>query len=372
MDVKTYLHTQKHRLRSQTSRVKDFTAFDFNYIPKQPIMRHEAKTIIDALLRYEHTGIPKNLAIFGTRGSGKTLMIRYLAEQLKTENTLTVLYCNIRSHNTSYKAIAHLLSAPARGTSLDELFTKFEQRYPAKTVVVLDEIDTMNPRDRNMEILYLLSRSPNNYMLILLSNNPRLLQALDESARSTLQPESMHFKNYDAHQIYEILKARAEQGLTSYEEEHLRRIAALTTKQTNSDVRVAIKSLFYLATETDLDVAAAFQRAGKDVVIDVIHDLNDRNLLILESARHSQTRYAKDTYQNYKGLSQRVGETPVSYMHFYNSLAYLQSCGLILLISTKIGRSYTNRIRLQFDPDIAAKTFRRRFGSAAPCTESGP
>ena len=361
MDVKTYLQTRKEALGKQTSAIKDFTVFDFNYIPDQPLMREEARVIIDAILQYSHTRIPKNLALFGSRGSGKTLMVRYIAQELQTDQAVTLVYCNVRNHNTSFKALASILRVPIRGASLDELFTKFKNMYPGKTVVVLDEIDTMSPKDRTMEILYMLSRASNNYMIIMLANSPRVLQTMDASTKSTLQPETIHFKNYDAQEIRKILEARALKGLTHHSEEHLQRIAALVTKHTNSDVRVAIKSLYYLASEPELDVERAFGRANKDVVVDVIHDLNDRCLLILESARRSQTAFVREFYQRHKGLSEAAGEIPFSYTHFYNHLSYLQSCGLILLIATKVGRAYTNRIRLLFDPDIEAATFKARF-----------
>jgi cell division control protein 6 len=219
----------------------------------------------------------------------------------------------------------------------------------------------MNPKDRQMEILYRLSRSSSNYMVVLLSNNPKLIQAIDPSARSTLQPEVLHFKNYDAEQIFHILEGRARQGLRQHTEEQIRQIAALTVRNSNSDVRIAIKSLFYAATEKGLTVEHAFARASRDVVVDVVQDLNDKCLLILESIRRARSRLTKDIYQGYKHLSEAVGETPFSYMHFTSNLGYLQSCGLILLVSTKVARTYTNRIRLLFDSELAAETFKKRF-----------
>lgn len=362
MDVKSYLQSRKQDLSKEAGKVRDFTVFEFSYIPPQPVMREEAKVLIDALLRYDQTGIPKNLALFGSRGSGKTLMVRFLAKELRPETGLRLLYCNVRNHNTSFKILAHLLKLQAKGFSLDDLFLKFRSLYPEKTVVVLDEVDLMSPKDRQMEILYRLSRSRNNYMVILLSNSPRLLQGLDASTRSTLQPEVIHFRSYDAEQLYLILKARAEQGLVTYREEDLRRIAALTVRNTNSDARVAIKTLFYSATENGLAVETAFERASKDIVVDMVEDLNERCLLILESARKSKGGFVKEVYRTYKELSETHGEVPFSYMHFYNNLSYLQSCGLILLVSTKVERTYTNRIRLLFDPSIEAETYKRKFG----------
>lgn len=362
IDVKTYLKNRRGQLKSRVDIIKDYSIFDFNHIPEQPVLRSELRNVIDAILLYAHTGIPKNVAIIGSRGSGKTLGVRFLAQEIQSEEDITILYCNIRNHNTSFKALASLVGAHARGKSLDELFNIFKKRYPKKTVVVLDEIDLISPKDRHMEILYRLSRSRNNYMVIVLSNNPRALRAIDESTRSTLQPETVYFKNYDATQIYDILKARAIQGLKTHKHEDLRRIAALTTRETNSDVRVAIKSLFYTATDPDVSAQKAFERACRDVVADVIQDLNDKCLLILESARRTKTGFVKDIYQCYKRLSEAVGETPFSYMHFYNNLSYLQSCGLLLLVSTKVGRTYTNRIRTFYDPDVQAEIYENRFG----------
>ncbi len=361
MDVQTYLRGRKEQIKKESGQVKDFSVFDFSHIPAQPVMRDEAKILIDAILRYDHTGIPKNLALFGSRGSGKTLMVRYLAKELHTESGVQIVYCNVRNHNSSFKVLEYLLRAPAKGASFDDLFLAFRARYPKNTVVVLDEIDLMGARDRNMEILYRLSRSQGNYMTILLSNSPRLMQKLDASTRSTLQPEIVHFKDYDTEQAYAILAARAKAGLVRFEEETLRKIAALSVRNTNSDIRVAIKTLFYTATEPGLSVEQTFERATQDVVVDVVHDLNDKSLLILESLRRTKSKLAKDTYLTYKELSAAVGEPPFSYMHFYNNLSHLQSCGLILLISTKVNRSYTNQMRLLFDTSIAAEAFSRRF-----------
>ena len=115
MDVQAYLNGRKEQIKKEAGRVKDFSVFDFSHIPPQPVMREEAKVLIDAVLRYDHTGIPKNLALFGSRGSGKTLMVRYLAKELHSEDGVKILYCNVRNHNTSFKILECLLHAQAKG-----------------------------------------------------------------------------------------------------------------------------------------------------------------------------------------------------------------------------------------------------------------
>ena len=97
-------------------------------------------------------------------------------------------------------------------------------------------------------------------------------------------------------------------------------------------------------------------------MLNVVNDLNDKNLLILKAALSQQDGYVKDIYQAYRRISAQFNEDPFSYVHFYSNLSYLQSLGLILLISTKVSKTYTNRIQLTFDSGILATIWQTRFG----------
>ena len=55
----------------------------------------------------------------------------------------------------------------------------------------------------------------------------------------------------------------------------------MTTRLTNSDARVAIKTLQYVVTGQGKDVRSAFERARHDLVVDMVSDLSDSTLLIL-------------------------------------------------------------------------------------------
>ncbi|MFW6106950.1 MAG: Cdc6/Cdc18 family protein, partial [bacterium] len=342
--------------------IKQLRVFDFNYIPERPLMRPEVKPVTDALLRYAATGIPNHLLLFGSRGCGKTLMVKYLANLLADQG-LRFCYVNCRQHNTSFKILAHLLGVRPRGHSLDELWQRFCGSYSGRVAVILDEVDLISDRDRNKELLYLFSRSSAGYMAVLLSNNPRFLRGLDQSIRSTLQPHVVHFRNYDANEIQRILTDRARAGLADPPYSQLPQIAALTTKYTNSDVRVAIKTLYYLALEPEAQLEELFNRASRDLVRDVLADLNDRNLLILKAAADisEEQPLVKAVYRRYRQLSLQLHEQPFSYVYFYSNLSYLQSVGLILLVSTKVRRSYTNRIQLLFQPQVLRAIWRQRF-----------
>ena len=208
MTIRTYLNRQARILKRNTERFKDPKVFTFTYMPEQPLMRAEAEPLIDACLRYLTTGIANNLFISGSRGSGKTLIVRHVGTLLQQRHGATVLYVNCREHNTSFKILASILGIRPRGVSLDELWQRFCARHTAPLILILDEIELLSPKDLHKDILYLLSRSEKNPMTILLSNHPKFLQQLDESVRSSLQPESIYFHNYDAQQVQRILEDR--------------------------------------------------------------------------------------------------------------------------------------------------------------------
>jgi len=361
MQIEEFLSKRAEHLQKSSRRIKDFRVFDFNYIPEKPLMRRETKPLVDALLRYATTGIANHLLIFGSRGSGKTLLVKYVSGLLEKRHNVRFIYANCRQHNTSFKILAGILNVRPRGSSLDELWKRFCDAHPGRLVLILDEVDLISDKDRNRDLLYLLSRSPNNYMVVLLSNNPRFLSTLDESIRSTLQPELLHFRNYGADEVLAILKDRAQLGIVKPPRQVLGQIAALTTKDTNSDVRIAIKTLYYLALEPDADVRELFQRARRDILNDVIADLNERNLLILKAAVSTPEPHVKAVYDCYRKLSQQMHEEPFSYVYFYSNLSYLQSIGLILLLSTKIGRTYTNQIKTLFDTELLGGVLQARF-----------
>lgn len=204
MEIEEYLLQKEKRLDKGKERIKDLRVFDFSYVPEKPFMREEAKPVIDALLRYEKTGIANHLVVLGSRGCGKTLLIRYLMRLFGQRNGTHFHYVNCRHHNTSFKILAWTLGVKPRGVSLAELWASFCETHRGRHVFVLDEIDLLSEKDRSKEILYLISRSSQNYMALLLSNNPKFMNQLDESTRSTLQPEIVHFRNYTAPQIGKI------------------------------------------------------------------------------------------------------------------------------------------------------------------------
>ena len=135
----------------------------------------------------------------------------------------------------------------------------------------------------------------------------------------------------------------------------------MTARNTNSDVRVALKTVVYVVTNEAESVTACFDRARHDIVMDMVNGLNEKALLILKAGCEESTGLVKAVYERYARLSREKGEEPYSYVYFYNTLAYLQSVGLIMLVSAKVNRAYTNRIQPLVGEDILGPVLAARF-----------
>ena len=360
-ELLAYIEQSRQEAERVASSVKDFRVFSFDHIPDRPVIRPEVKRIVDCLVRYQGSSIARHMVVFGARGCGKTLTFRYLEKAFSDRLKLPFFGVNCRIHNSSFKALAALLKAKPRGYAYSELCDRFEKEIPGPAVIVLDEADMLVENDLRRDILYFLSRSPNRYSLVLLSNNHRYLKQLDESTRSSLQPEVISFRNYSAGEILDILKDRAETGLQSVAPGLLEEIAAMTAKNTNGDVRVAIKALLYCSTGEAPTVAQCFAKAREDVVKDVLVGTNDKALLILKASLEEATKLVKSVYQHYTTLSHACGEEPYGYTQFYSTLGYLASLGLILLVSAKVDRTFTNRIEPLVSPEELSAVFADRF-----------
>lgn len=355
-----YIEKSREEAERVGSSVKDFRVFDFSFIPDKPLVRPETKRIIDCLVRYQQTGIPRNLVIVGPRGCGKTLTFRYLAKALKDKLGLPFHGVNCRVHNTSFKVLANILKMHPRGYAYSELCERFEQTIPGPAVIVLDESDMLCEKDVRKDVLYFLSRSKRQYSVVLLSNNPRYLRNLDESTRSSLQPEYIHFDSYSAQEILDILKDRAQTGLKTVDEAMLGEIAAMTAKNIGGDARVGIKSLLYCATKEAESVQVCFNKAREDVIADVLSNTNEKSLLILKAALLEPTRLVKGVYQQYVALCRKYREEPYGYTQYYAAIGFMASLGILVLVSAKVDRTYSNRIELlvtdeQIDAAIAKR-----------------
>jgi Cdc6-like AAA superfamily ATPase len=115
-----------------------------------------------------------------------------------------------------------------------------------------------------------------------------------------------------------------------------------------------------------MSIEECFEQARKEIIVDMITDLSDSTLMILQSAVKSRSAFARDIYKTYCKLSTSNYEKPFSYVYFNSNLSYLQSLGLIALISTKVGRAYAHRVMLTFEKHVLEPIYNLRFEHLHP------
>ena len=211
---------------------RDKSLLQSNHIPDQILHREEQIKQIASILAPVLSGEkPSNLFLYGKTGTGKTLSINYVSEELqkrhKKENNskLRVEYLNCKLkkvYDTEYRILAELIKklggeVPQTGLPTQAVYGKFIDLIDSErqlVVLVLDEIDQA-VKKISSDFLYNLTRlnselSNTQICLVGISNNLTFLDELDPRVRSSLSEEEIVFPPYNATQLQDILSKRAE------------------------------------------------------------------------------------------------------------------------------------------------------------------
>lgn len=204
-----------------------------SYAPEAVLFREEqlqeVANILAPALRVEK---PSNLFVYGKTGTGKTLSVRHVINsmsQIAQNNNilLKAIYINCKLKkiaDTEYRLIAQIIKefgqeVPPTGLPTDEVYNIFYKLLDEKKQVillVLDEIDQLT-RKIGDDVLYNLTRinsetKNSQICLIGISNNLIFVENLDPRVKSSLSEEELIFPPYNALQIQEILRQRAQKA----------------------------------------------------------------------------------------------------------------------------------------------------------------
>ncbi len=203
------------------------------HVPGEILYRDEQlKDVANILAPALKLEKPSNLFIYGKTGTGKTLIVQHTLQvmkniALKNNFPLKVGYLNCklkRVADTEYRLIAELIKlygeeVPVTGLPTDEvysIFYKLLDREKHISLFVLDEVDQLTKKMGD-DILYNLTRinaelKQTRICLIGISNNLIFSEHLDPRVRSSLSEEELIFPPYNALQLQEILKKRANEA----------------------------------------------------------------------------------------------------------------------------------------------------------------
>ncbi|MDP2217185.1 MAG: AAA family ATPase [Methanolobus sp.] len=239
--------------------IKDASVFTNSYFPTT--IRHREKQIKD--LEYQILGpltqkLMRNSIIYGVAGTGKTLTVRYVADQLKTSKNVQVWYIKLREARTEYSAINTVGKALGLGdqkghtdtkiySSIYEYILKMSQKH---FLFILDEVQNIK-QDCNSFLDFFLRPEENcnlgekKISVVFISNKITYPQNLDAGMQSSFACiDKLIFPPYNANQLRDILNERTAAGLyeNTYESTVIPLCAAYAAQE-HGDARRAIQML---------------------------------------------------------------------------------------------------------------------------------
>jgi cell division control protein 6 len=330
---------------------------------------------------------PSNVFIYGKTGTGKTLVSKYVGKELekkaKDKNTnvqTCYLNCKLEKLNTSYRVLAHILSAfgqqvPTTGLPTDEVYKQAINTLDQSNgvlIIILDEIDTLTDTD----VLYDLTRI-NTYLknkkisIIGISNDLSFTNNLDPRIKSSLSEEELVFPPYNALQLQDILNQRVQLALKkdSLDEGTLPRCSALAAQE-HGDARRAL-DLLRVACEIaerngdekvkEEHVDLAQKKLDIDRVVEVVKTQPRQSQLVLYSMfylkdLHKTEIATGEVYDVYKNFCSQTGLTPLTQRRVSDLISELDMLGVINATIISKGRyGRTRKIKIDMPESALEK-----------------
>jgi archaeal cell division control protein 6 len=366
-----------------------------NYKPDEILHRGEQikqiASILAPVLRGEKTS---NLFLYGKTGTGKTLSINYVQEELmkrlKKDSVfkLRVEYLNCKLKkvsDTEYRILAELIKklggeVPSTGLPTQAVYSKFIETIDSEkqlVVLILDEIDQTVKKISN-DFLYNLTRlnselSQTQICIVGISNNLTFLDELDPRVRSSLSEEEIVFPPYNALQLREILKNRSLEAFKEnvVQEGVIEKCAAFAARE-HGDARRALDLLRIageLAEREGFDkihlrfIDEANNKIERDKILDVINSEPKQFQLVLkaiielsEKLKKGDSLFTGDVYNYYQDLCNKNKVEVLTQRRVSDIIQEFDMLGIINVRVISKGRGGRMReIKLVINKDIIKK-----------------
>lgn len=325
---------------------------------------------------------PSNIFIYGMTGTGKTLVTKYVLDQLKemahsNNIKVTILYANCkmkRIADTEYRLFAHLAGlldkkVPPTGLpsgQVYDIFFEALEQNKGTAILILDEIDALVEKVGD-EILYNLTRineklNNSKVTIVGISNDLSFTNHIDARVKSSLCEEELLFPPYNALQLKDILRERAAISFNKgiLEDGVVQKCAAFAAQE-HGDARRAL-NLLRIAGElaerensekvTESHVDCAESKIDMDRVIEAVKTLPKQSKILLLSIfrlseNTSEYIYTGDVFDLYTTICEKVGMKPLTQRRVSDLISELD---MLTIIDTKVisrgrhGRTRTIRL----------------------------
>ncbi|WP_415381446.1 orc1/cdc6 family replication initiation protein [Halosimplex sp. TS25] len=350
---------------------------------------------------------PPNMLLYGPSGTGKSLIINAVCEQVlelsnSQDDRFGVIRINcqtIKSHDRAVYRLAKNaateagvdLGVPESGISTDQKLNRFYEILSDNfdsVIIILDEVDLLvgRQRDPNAEpayskLLYQLSRATQlgridgHVSVAALTNDPRFMEDLDGRAESSFNPQDVVFQDYDANQLQAILERRRDAYQDGVLEDGIIPLSAAFAAQDHGDARKAI-DLFRKAGEIadregeqsvrEDHVRGAQEEAERDRTLTQMQGLSAQKKLSLYatavvpvySQRSLNAVPSTVAYRVYQYLTSLVDTEEKSRDSYLRYMSEAETYNFIT--SEKRGRGYGSGVHKEYtfidDPKVVAET----------------
>jgi archaeal cell division control protein 6 len=356
-------------------------------LPHREEQINELASILVPALRGE---TPSNVFMYGKTGTGKTIVTKYVGEELLKKGTevgkhVNFVYINCEVVDTQYRLLQNIANhfinewserIPFTGWPTDEVFAKLQKmidKTGGVTVIILDEIDKL----KGDEALYNLSRintqlSKAKVSIVGISNDLKFTEFLDPRVKSSLGEENLIFPPYDASQLQDILRQRVEIALkpSSIDDDVIPLCSALAAQE-HGDARRALDLLRMSAELADrqgvIKVTKKFVRIAQNKIElnrinEVVRTLPTQSKLILlaillqeEHDKKSNSPCSMTTgevYEIYKDLCKKTRTDSLTQRRVADLISELDMLGIITARVISKGRyGRTREIKLSSPSD---------------------
>lgn len=350
---------------------KDRNILSPSYIPEKMLYREEQIDQLAAIFAIALKGDkPSNVLIFGKTGTGKTATVKYIGNEMRKLNgNVEYVYINCEFVDTPYGIIQNIGNLfvqnfedkiPFTGLSMQKLYAMLKERIDSENrvvIIVLDEIDKLVKKSGD-DLLYHLSEineqlANTKISLLGISNDLNFIQYLDSRVRSRLGSEQLVFPPYNADQLKEILRQRAETAFCEdVIEDAVIPLCAALAAQEHGDARRAL-DLLRVAGEladrtheagiTTTHVYRAKNKIESDCIIEAIKSLPTQSkivllAIILSHEVHKQKMTSGEVYNAYLDICKKVGLSALTQRRIADLISELDMLGLINAEVKSFGR----------------------------------